>query len=204
MSKQEEKDTFYILNEAYSHNLNIQKSRFITHVLPVDSENEAMEKIKSLREIKANHNCWAYRISPTEFRYSDDGEPSGTAGRPIFQVLEKHQMIRTLVLVIRYFGGVKLGTGGLIRAYSDCANTGLELAKKTEYIEYETLNINVPYDALRAFYYALEQGSAKKLQEQHLANGVKIKVKLEKKQKDDFIRQLKKLSAEKISVLDEN
>ena len=86
----------------------------------------------------ATHNCFAYRISPDDFRYSDDGEPSGTAGRPIFQVLENKNLTQTIIIVTRYFGGTKLGTGGLSRAYADTAS---EVISKTK-LDVKTIYAN--------------------------------------------------------------
>ncbi len=100
-----------------------KKSKFIASAAPVDSESEAKAFIQKIQKQhpKANHNCWAYRIFtqngviPNE---SDDGEPSGTAGQPILYVLEKQKIVNTVMVITRYFGGIKLGKGGLVRNYS--------------------------------------------------------------------------------------
>ena len=105
----------------------IKKSKFIASVAPVNSEKEAkvfIEKIQKQNH-KANHNCWAYRIySPKGIllNESDDGEPSGSAGKPILFILEKQNIVNTVVVITRYFGGIKLGKGGLVRSYGKTTN----------------------------------------------------------------------------------
>ena len=108
----------------------VKGSRFLGFVLPVKTEEEALEQIGILhkRYHDARHWCWAWRLGRgrEEFRYQDDGEPSGTAGRPILQEIDARELTDTLVVVVRYFGGTKLGTGGLARAYGDAARAVLD------------------------------------------------------------------------------
>lgn len=101
-----------------------KKSKFIANVFYVESVNEAEKKISDIRKLypDAKHNCYAYRVFENDMvieRQSDDGEPSGTAGAPIINILKKRDFINVLVVVTRYFGGILLGTGGLVRAYSE-------------------------------------------------------------------------------------
>ncbi len=106
-----------------------KKSRFIAHVFPVSNEEEAVTYIEQMKKEywDARHNCYAYRIGIEQpvLRSSDDGEPSGTAGKPILEVLLGQDIYNVLVVVTRYFGGTLLGTGGLIRAYTDSSKAGL-------------------------------------------------------------------------------
>lgn len=108
----------------------VEKSKFIITVAPVKTEGEAQEFIKRISKEfwDANHNCSAYAIGPNQEqqRSSDNGEPSGTAGKPILEVLKKREITDTAIVVTRYFGGIKLGAGGLIRAYSTSASLGLD------------------------------------------------------------------------------
>lgn len=108
----------------------IKKSRFLCHLKRVETEEEAKAFIQSIKKEhwKANHNCSAYLIGEhSEIqRSSDDGEPSGTAGVPMLEVLKKNELINVCVVVTRYFGGIKLGAGGLIRAYSHAVSDGLQ------------------------------------------------------------------------------
>ncbi len=101
----------------------------------------------------ANHHCWAYRIGMKgeHTRYSDDGEPHGTAGPPILDVLVKKDITNTLIVVTRWFGGVKLGTGGLVRAYSDAAKSVLELSEPGELIETCIFECTISYSAMNPF-----------------------------------------------------
>lgn len=111
----------------------VRKSRFIAHVAPAQSEAEAWSIIEGIRAQHggASHNCFAFKAGTAQ-RMSDDGEPSGTAGRPIFDVLDKQGLSDTVIVVTRYFGGILLGAGGLVRAYSQAAVAGLEAAGLAE------------------------------------------------------------------------
>ena len=104
-----------------------KRSRFIGQVWPVSSEEEAQERIRSAKNKyhDARHNCWCYRVGPTTARYSDDGEPQGTAGQPMLKVLEREEVTNVCCVVTRYFGGILLGVGGLTRAYSKGAKDAL-------------------------------------------------------------------------------
>ena len=104
-----------------------KRSRFISHIWPVESEEQAQQYIKEMkaRYYDARHNCWCYRIGHAVARYSDDGEPQGTAGQPLLQVLEREEVTNVCCVVTRYFGGILLGAGGLTRAYSKGAKDAL-------------------------------------------------------------------------------
>ncbi|CAI3940086.1 YigZ family protein [Commensalibacter papalotli (ex Botero et al. 2024)] len=133
-------NTIYRLIEPYQYEQEIKKSIFLAHVVPVASEEQAQEWLQKLRVPEATHNCWAYRIGQ-KYRSDDDGEPSGTAGRPILQIIEKQNFDQVLILVIRWFGGIKLGAGGLIRAYGGTAAECLRQAPRAEYIPQKTASI---------------------------------------------------------------
>ncbi|MCL6705996.1 IMPACT family protein [Pseudomonas sp. R2.Fl] len=111
----------------------IRKSRFLANAAPVSSEDEAKAFLASVGDTSANHNCWAYRLGGV-YRFNDDGEPSGTAGKPILQAIDGQEMDGVAVVVTRWFGGILLGSGGLIRAYGGTAASCLKLAEKTEII----------------------------------------------------------------------
>lgn len=107
-----------------------KKSRFIGRCFPVKSEEEAMAKLNEVRRrhYDATHNCWAYSLEDGGMRFSDDGEPGGTAGMPIMDTLIRREIKGALIVVTRYFGGILLGSGGLVRAYSRAASEALEAA----------------------------------------------------------------------------
>ncbi|MBB4066377.1 IMPACT family protein [Gellertiella hungarica] len=115
----------FMLTEAGSFAQEIKKSRFIAHAGPVATEEEARAFIAAHADPAATHNCWAYRIGP-RVRFNDDGEVGGTAGKPILQVIEGNALDHVVVLVIRHYGGVLLGTGGLVRAYGGTAGECLK------------------------------------------------------------------------------
>lgn len=127
----------------------IKKSRFIATLTEVHSEAEAAARIEELRKQywDANHNCYAYQIGIDGAlqKSSDDGEPSGTAGRPMLETLKKSGITNTVVVVTRYFGGIKLGASGLIRAYSHAVSQGLQEADIADYKPYAITDVTVAY-----------------------------------------------------------
>src|SRR3954465_11611829 len=120
---------YYTVKENGEHEIVIQKSRFISHVARAETEEAAQEFIQRIKKENwnATHNCSAYLIGENDHiqKANDDGEPSGTAGVPILEVLKKKELKDTAVVVTRYFGGIKLGAGGLIRAYSKATSEGI-------------------------------------------------------------------------------
>ncbi len=131
-------DTYRVVAGTARAELREKGSRFIAEVFPVETEEEAVAAIEAVRrrEHAATHHCTAYRLGPEGelFRVNDDGEPSGTAGLPILRQIDARGLTNTLVVVTRYFGGTKLGRGGLSRAYSEAAARALDQAPVTECI----------------------------------------------------------------------
>jgi len=130
----------------------VQSSRFIADIFPVDSIISADGNLQKIKKefYSATHHSWAYRIgaeNPT-VRSNDDGEPNGTAGKPILTALERQDVTNALLIVTRYFGGVKLGTGGLARAYGEAAELALGKAEIVTRIIYEQLSLSCDYDVL--------------------------------------------------------
>ena len=123
----------YTLERTETFSQDIKKSRFIAHAAPAGSEDEAKAFIAVVSDPSANHNCWAWRIGQA-YRFNDDGEPSGTAGKPILQAIDGQALDRVAVVVTRWFGGILLGSGGLIRAYGGTAAACLRSAGKIEII----------------------------------------------------------------------
>ena len=124
-----------------------KKSRFIGRVWPVETEEEALQKIQEMRRqhYDATHNCWAYIIRDGAVRFSDDGEPGGTAGMPMLQVLQREGLYNLVCVVTRYFGGVLLGAGGLVRAYTKGAKIAVDAAGKSMKRVWTVLYLPCPY-----------------------------------------------------------
>ncbi|XP_074380456.1 uncharacterized protein LOC141721429 isoform X2 [Apium graveolens] len=118
---------FTTLKEEYRCDKEIKKSKFIAIAAPLFDESSAQSFLSRVKESRATHNCWAYKVGD-QYRSNDDGEPSGTAGKPIYSAIESSGLDRVMVVVIRYFGGIKLGTGGLVRAYGGVASECLKNA----------------------------------------------------------------------------
>lgn len=138
-----------------------KKSRFIAEVFPVTSEEEAMQYLEEARKRywDARHHCWAYVLgrNPSAERMSDDGEPAGTAGKPILEVIRGRQITDVLVIVTRYFGGTLLGTGGLVRAYTASAAEGLKHSEIITRFHGFKLRIAADYTSLGKIQYLLAQ-----------------------------------------------
>lgn len=112
----------------------IRKSRFLAQAVPVASAAEAQAAVERLSDLGASHNCWAWKVGQ-QYRFSDDGEPGGTAGRPILAAIEGQDCDQLVVVVTRWYGGIQLGTGGLARAYGGSANKCLQAAERVELVE---------------------------------------------------------------------
>ena len=129
-----------------------ERSRFIGYAKPINSEEEAVAFVDEIKKKHkdATHNVWAYTVGPTMNiqRYSDDGEPQGTAGIPALEVIKKEDLRDVVVVITRYFGGIKLGAGGLVRAYTRGAKIGLEAGKIIDRIWYQEVKIKVDYNQI--------------------------------------------------------
>lgn len=139
--------SYQTLQSAVTARLEIKKSEFITYAYPVTSREQAMFHVEQLREqyADARHHCWAYIIgdpdNTTSAGFDDDGEPSGTAGRPILNVLQHKSIGNIIVIVVRYFGGIKLGAGGLTRAYAGSAQAAVDAMQLCPYVPMRQLQI---------------------------------------------------------------
>lgn len=145
------KDYYYSIKREASAEIKVKGSRFIACAAPVTDETQAEAYIAAVRKkhYDATHHCTAWRLGRGDkaaFRYSDDGEPSGTAGRPILDALEAAHITNTICVVTRYYGGTKLGTGGLARAYSGAAGAALEAAEIVRHLITGHLQVAFDYD----------------------------------------------------------
>lgn len=138
----------YLVPSEYGEDEFIEKkSRFIGRIWPVETEEEALARIQEMKKkhYDATHNCWAYIIRDGAVRFSDDGEPGGTAGMPMLQVLQREELYNVVCVVTRYFGGILLGAGGLVRAYTKGAKIAVDAAGKSMKRVWTVLYVPCPY-----------------------------------------------------------
>ncbi len=156
----------YSLSCETAYTYEIKRSKFITHILPFERFEERLKELKQ-QHPKARHFVTASRHLNEHDQiiesFSDDGEPRGTAGKPSLHVLQGHELVNVAVVTIRYFGCIKLGTGGLVRAYSDALNLALENAEVIEYTKEGSYSFDVDYAHLRQVEYELEKLAIKKV-----------------------------------------
>ena len=170
-----------------------KKSKFIANIFYVETREEAEEKIKEIKKkyFDARHNCFAYSIFTKDRiieRFSDDGEPSGTAGAPMLNILSSQNLRNVVVIVTRYFGGILLGTGGLVRAYTGAVQEALKNVEIIEkYLGLE-VKLEVNYPNLEKLKYYLKQNEIKILSSEYLEN----------------IKVLVEMSEEKLNILLQN
>ncbi len=138
----------YLVPSEYGEDEFIEKkSRFIGRIWPVETEEEALVRIQEMKKkhYDATHNCWAYIIRDGAVRFSDDGEPGGTAGMPMLQVLQREGLFNAVCVVTRYFGGILLGAGGLVRAYTKGAKIAVDAAGKSMKRVWTVMYVPCPY-----------------------------------------------------------
>ncbi|MEA2017691.1 MAG: YigZ family protein [Campylobacterota bacterium] len=148
------------INKEFTKTLEIKKSKFITHICPYANFKDMMNRLRKDHP-KARHFVYAYRYL-NEFdqiveNSSDDGEPKGTSGRPTLSVLSGAKIINSAVIVVRYFGGIKLGTGGLVKAYSDAVNLVLKSSQLNCYVKLEQKSLEISYSQLSQIEYLINK-----------------------------------------------
>ena len=159
------------------HQQDIRKSRFLAIAGPVASTAQALAFLREVADPTATHNCWAWRMGQ-DYRFNDDGEPGGTAGRPILQAIEGQQMDGVMVVVTRWYGGIKLGAGGLARAYGGTAAECLRLAERVPIVAMARLGLRVEFAALALLKARLRDLQAEVESEQFDADGVTLQLQL--------------------------
>ncbi|KHN14435.1 uncharacterized protein LOC114395405 [Glycine soja] len=146
---------FTTLQERVTFEKEIKKSKFIAIAGPIPDEKSAMSFLSLVRDPRATHNCWAYKVGD-QYRSNDDGEPSGTAGKPIQTAIDSSGIDRVMVVVIRYFGGIKLGTGGLVRAYGGVASECLRNAPTCLVKTKVPMGVEVPFELVGVLNHQLQ------------------------------------------------
>eukprot|EP00252_Welwitschia_mirabilis_P027013 TRINITY_DN9099_c0_g1_i1.p1 TRINITY_DN9099_c0_g1~~TRINITY_DN9099_c0_g1_i1.p1 ORF type:complete len:245 (-),score=33.94 TRINITY_DN9099_c0_g1_i1:179-913(-) len=179
------------LQRKVTAELQVKRSKFIAVAAPILQEQDAFALLSEVRDPNATHNCWAYKLGE-QFRFSDDGEPGGTAGRPIYSALLLSGLDRVMVVVIRYFGGIKLGTGGLARAYGGVTSAVLRDAPTCVVKPKVAMLLEVPYDLIGSIYCMLRSYQVDNLRREYVESGagicIKLEVELEKT--DDFVNSI--------------
>ena len=158
------REYFSIPNQEYTSEIEISKSRFLGFARSVSTQDEAEEFVKNLKKkfADARHVCFAYKLNSTA-KMSDDGEPSGTAGRPILSVIENKGLENVVVAVVRYFGGIKLGAGGLLRAYVESATATLTQAPKVKWESAFIYSMTLSFSEFKTFEHSIQNRKIKVL-----------------------------------------
>lgn len=178
----------------------IKKSTFIAIIGYCDSELSAKEFIQKHSVEGATHNCWAYKIGAV-YRFNDNGEPSGTAGKPMYNAIEGQNFDNTVALVIRHYGGIKLGTGGLMRAYGGIVSRCLQSSEFQPILEYTNLRFKIDFAYVQAIYNLSSNFKAQILNEDYTADGVVMSLKILDHESDNFSSQAENFCKGKIIFL---
>ncbi len=191
------------IQNTTSNEIVINKSIFITHLFRVNTIDEVNQALQSIRKkyYDATHNCYAYILGTNAEiqKASDDGEPQKTAGMPMLDVLKKREMTNILAITTRYFGGILLGAGGLIRAYSSSVSEALNKTSIYEYLDYKTIEIIVSYSIYNSILSFLNEYQIFNVE--YLDN-VKIKIGIIPEQEDSFKEKIIDLACGQVSLKD--
>jgi uncharacterized YigZ family protein len=200
-------DSYQTITATATEEIKVSNSRFIASAFPVTAKEEAENFLKQVRKefYDATHNCFAYRIgiNGEVFRYSDDGEPSGTAGVKIFNAIQSKNVSDILVVVTRYFGGTKLGVGGLSRAYFDSAMNVLNKVGIIEKILMDELSIKFPYDFTSQVMHTILKYEVKVVDTVYEAD-VKMILNIRKRLTGDFKAELMDVCRGNVELLIKN
>ncbi len=157
--------------------LEVKKSRFLAQAFPTDHPQAALAQLQRCADPAATHNCWAYRIDAS-YRSSDDGEPGGTAGRPILAAIENQGFDHVLVVVTRWYGGINLGAGGLARAYGGCAAECLRTAARRELVDLVEIELSCAFALAGSVHELMAQLGASKTAESFDEHGLCLRLRL--------------------------
>ena len=193
----------YLVPTGYGEDEFVEKkSRFIGRVWCVETEEEALARIQEMKKqhYDASHNCWAYVIRDGAMRFSDDGEPGGTAGNPMMQVLQRENLYNVVCVVTRYFGGVLLGAGGLVRAYTKGAKIAIDAAGKSMKRVWSVLYVPCPY----TFYERLKlevEAFGGVIRDTQFGAEVELEILVSAPQTDAFLEKLTDMTAGTVEAL---
>lgn len=197
-------DSFVTIASPCEAELKEKSSRFLAYAAPVASREEAERLMEQIRRthFDASHHCYAYRIgigSEEVTRAVDDGEPAGSAGKPILSVIQGEDLTNVLVAVTRWFGGIKLGVGGLARAYAESTKRVLELCQRITCYETTVLEIEFPYQKLSPILKVVEQFTASVISTDY-ADTVRLYAKIRRSRAESFIAALQNAAAGRIKI----
>jgi uncharacterized YigZ family protein len=202
-----ESDSYNSIKKPVEGSFKDRGSKFISKAYPVESEKEIKDILASLRKefYDARHFCYAYRISPEneKFRSNDDGEPNGTAGKPILNQLLSKELMNTLVVVIRYFGGTKLGVTGLINAYKSATKDALENVTIVKRFIYRQVELKFDYQYMNSVMHLIKEEEIEIVEQKFDMNCV-IKIQLKINELEKIIFMLKEIRSVGIEVLKNN
>ncbi len=182
-----------------THLVEVKHSRFLAQAAAVGSAEAAMVQLAAFKDSAASHNCWAWRIGD-DYRFNDDGEPASTAGRPILAAIDGQGFDRVLVVVTRWFGGVKLGAGGLVRAYGGAAAECLRTAQRRALIRFAECTIAFSFGDTGAVHAALAAHAAEKIAESFDPDGTRLQLRLPADQVDALKSQLRDATRNRVWV----
>jgi uncharacterized YigZ family protein len=199
-----ETDAYMTIAGPGTSQIKIKGSKFIGHAVPVKNGDEAAEFIAKINKqfYDATHNCTAYKIGvdkTVEFRYNDNGEPGGTAGLPMYQAIENRNMTDVAVVVTRYFGGTKLGKGGLVRAYSESAAATLDAAPALKIYIYNEFELQFAYTRMGEISHFIESLDGK-IRESNFTTDVNLRVAVRHSRCADFQTRLIELTQSRIQI----
>ncbi len=195
---------YYTIESLATTQLIVKGSRFITHAAPASEKESAETFIAGISETfhDATHNCFAYKIGVDDaaiFRFSDAGEPSGTAGRPILQAIETKKLTNVAVVVTRYFGGTKLGTGGLVRAYNSSALAALNQAAISVYYPQIRLRLSFRFQFTNAVHQLLNKFQGQVV-ESHFSEQSEYVVQLKTVEAEPFTSELRDATSGRVAI----
>jgi len=172
-------DEYRTVEKTETAEYRIKKSLFMGTVAPANDKISAEEFIQQIRRKyhDAAHHCFAFRMDESVFRTSDDGEPAGTAGKPILSMLDKYELNKIVLVVTRYFGGIKLGTGGLIRAYGQCAELVIQKSTICQHHNYDKMYIRFPFELINKVQHTVQRFNGK-IKEDADASGMQAELEI--------------------------
>jgi len=200
-------DTYKTIEAPFEGLYREKGSKFIAYAFPVSDEQQIKEITSRLKKEhhSARHHCFAWRLGSDHllFRLNDDGEPSGTAGRPIFGLIQQHDLTDILIIVVRYFGGILLGTSGLTNAYKQATSDAIANASITEKIVENVIEVNFDYHAMNDFMRLLKEFQLE-MQESHFDLSCRAKILVRKQLTEIVMEKLGKIEKLSASLIVDN